>query len=152
MTFATCQPKHWSVLFRGCCKMIVRAMSHEAIYRQPVPGNLQATGSRQFTGNQFQATGSRQPVPGNFQEERKAIHISLFTYFSCGWKDNVQKGLICYRSSFVSCTVVGCLQVACKKWPPLTRSVIVSFDPPNSGFGKTVFYLPFSFLIHLHVL
>ena len=64
-----------------------RAMSHEAIYRQPVPGNLQEDNSFSFE------------CLHTFIGNRKTLFAKL---------------LMCYRGGPVACTAVACLQVACK--------------------------------------
>ncbi len=77
----------WSFMSMTPNALNLRPMSHEAIYRQPVPGNLQ---------------------------EEKAFTFECSRIFLRDRKTLFEKLLMCYRSGPVECTAVGCLQVACK--------------------------------------
>ena len=65
----------------------LRAMSHKAIYRQPVPCDLQ------------------EKKPFTFE----CSHIILGDR-----KTLFEKNIMCYQSGHVECNAVDCLQVACK--------------------------------------
>ena len=64
-----------------------RDMSHKAIYRQPVPGNLQ---------------------------EEKPFTFQCSPIFLVDYKILFENQLMGHRSGPVACTEVGCLQVGCK--------------------------------------
>ena len=57
---------------------------------------------------------NRQPVPGNFQEE-KPFTFQCSGIVLVDHKTLFENQLMCYQSGVVACTAaVGCLQVACK--------------------------------------